>query len=206
MIESTFLQCCARGRRAWRRSGVFAVVPIAMPDGAKQVNDRGAIYAWRVYIFAACLLVLMLGTSSWIWSGITVAPPGWRTFATIGILVACAAVGTYSVEWTIHNGTAVIRRKVLGLAVAVARASNLRIVRYVAVVRYDDALTRGGASLFSDRDAIVVVLEAPTSWIVLAVTRSASHEQRKGWKPIATHRNLHLPLKDGGTVLVTNAW
>lgn len=208
MTESAFLQQCAKGRRAWRRASVFAVVPTIMQNGSAEAKDVGVIYAWRLYMLSTWVLVFLLATS-WISASMNVLPAnhiGWRTYTSTAILILCVAAMTYSVRWNIVQDTAILTYKVLGVTIKSERVSNLRLWRYTAVVRYPRPLARYGASLLLDREAVLIVLDSSKRWIVLTMTESASSESCNDWGGHRYSSVLGLSLYDGGEIVVTNAW
>lgn len=163
------------------------------------------LYAWPVYLIAACVMTFVVGTY-WIASAASTGQASssvpfyvvWRVFALLACVLVCLCIATYRVRWVLSRDGVTVGRSVLGVVFSRVRDSRPRLVQYRTAVRHSQGLHGRGAH--------VIVLETSRRWIVLLVSRSGDEESYKGWDINRYSKQLGLPYEADSLFVVRSAW
>lgn len=207
MSDSAFMRQCERFRRAFRRASVFAVEPKATKDGAGWiVKDSGVIYSWCLFGAAFCVLAFL--HTMWLFApfGGGLSRP-WILVLEASVVIVYLAAATYTNVWTVRGTEAVVRRKMLGVTFAKMSVSDLRLCQFCSLVMHPHGAPRDyPVAGSSSRGAVLVVLDSPSRFMVLMMSKSEELDSHRGWSGERYSSVLGLPLEDAGVVVARNAW
>lgn len=131
----------------------------------------------------------------------------WIVTFQAAVVVLYMAAATCANVWKLHGTDAVVCRKTLGVTYAKERVSDLRLLRYDALILYRREVA-GYAPVqpLRNRGAVLIVLDSSSRFVVLMMSKGGDIDSHQGWSGERYSDVLGLPLEYGQPIVAMNAW